>query len=351
MSDVYRSNARRLAGALGTTVAILVGLLSWPEVTAQARGGANTTFSGQATVLEATLLGFDPIVVSDTGPLPPEGGALEASLLEVDVPGVATAEVAHATTVGQGKASRAEASVANLELTVAGHEVTAGFLMARASAVCHGGAASVSGGSEIAALSIDGDGIVVSGAPNQTIPLLDPVGLVIGQVVINEQNGSANGGTGEITVTALHVEVFGIADIVVSRAYSDINCAGGGPNGDFVTGGGWITGTPTGIPANFGVAGGIRNFDFWGHLTLIDHGSGMHVKGTDVTNYIVVDQTTRRIEGTARVNGSAGFTYEVEVSDEGEPGTSDTFSITLSNGYSASGVLAGGNIQLHTQGQ
>lgn len=33
--------------------------------------------------------------------------------------------------------------------------------------------------------------------------------------------------------------------------------------------------------------------------------------------------------------------------DYGEPGTSDTFSVTLSNGYSNSATLGGGNIQLH----
>ena len=39
---------------------------------------------------------------------------------------------------------------------------------------------------------------------------------------------------------------------------------------------------------------------------------------------------------------------DVDVADNGEPGVNvDTFAITLSNGYSASGKLGGGNIQLH----
>jgi len=37
----------------------------------------------------------------------------------------------------------------------------------------------------------------------------------------------------------------------------------------------------------------------------------------------------------------------VDVADNGEPGRDDTFSLKLSNGYTASGKLAGGNIQLH----
>jgi len=66
-----------------------------------------------------------------------------------------------------------------------------------------------------------------------------------------------------------------------------------------------------------------------------------------VTAYAVVDTTTRHIEGTAEINGQSGFTYQVDVSDNGEPGRNDTFMIRLSNGYVASGNLQGGNIQLH----
>jgi hypothetical protein len=56
----------------------------------------------------------------------------------------------------------------------------------------------------------------------------------------------------------------------------------------------------------------------------------------------------RHIKGTAEVNGQSGFTYEVDVTDKGEPGRDDVFTIRLSNGYAASASLSGGNIQLHT---
>lgn len=97
------------------------------------------------------------------------------------------------------------------------------------------------------------------------------------------------------------------------------------------------------------MAGGIKNGGFWGHLTYIDHGpNGPKVKGTGVTAYTIVTPTTRHIEGTAEINGQGGFTYQVDVEDNGEPGRhSDTFALRLSNGYSASGLLDGGNIQIH----
>lgn len=120
------------------------------------------------------------------------------------------------------------------------------------------------------------------------------------------------------------------------------------PSDDFVTGGGWITGTPTGARANFGVKGGVDvNGAFFGRLNYVDHETNMHVKSESVTNYVIVNATTRQISGTASIDGVSGFTFTVTVSDAGEPGTADTFAISLSSGYAASGTLQGGNIELH----
>ena len=313
------------------------------DVTASPASQA-TSYSGRATVLQAAVFGFSPVVLANAGPLPPSGGAEEASLLNASVPGLLTAEVLHASTVGQGNASRSEASVAELSLTVAGNTISAGLLQARATAVCRDGGATASGNSDIATLSVNGQSITISGAPNQTVP------LPVGEVIINEQTSNV---AGDITVNALHIIVPGVADVIVSSAHADITCQPAPPppvcaGADFATGGGWITGTPSGAKANFGVAGGIKQGAFWGHLTYIDHDpNGPQVKGTSVTAYNVVDATTRHIEGTAQVNGEDGFTYKVDIADNGEPGRSDTFTLQLSGGYGASGTLAGGNIQLH----
>jgi hypothetical protein len=304
----------------------------------------STTFSGDATVVQATVLGVRTELVR-AGPLPSSGGADEETLLEASVPGLLTAEVLHASTVGQGNHSRSEASVAKLTATVGGNTISAGFLMARAEAKCSNGNPTTSGSSEIAELVINDQTIVVSGAPNQTIL------LPVGRVVINEQSG----GPGDITVNALHVVVDGVADVIIASAHADIGCPVAPPPPppppaptcrDFVTGGGWITGTPSGARANFAVAGGIKNGALWGHLNYIDHGANLKVKGTGVTGYEEVGPTTRRIRGTAEISGQPG-SYTVDVTDNGEPGRADVFDLTLSNGYGASGTLSGGNIQLH----
>jgi hypothetical protein len=305
----------------------------------------NTSYSGRATVVQATVLGgalIAPITLVDAGPLTSSGGADEKSLLEANVPGVLTAEVLHAATSGQGSRSSSEASVAELSVTAGGNSVSAGFLMSKAEAKCTDGTASASGSSEIARLGINGQTIAVSGAPNQTIALPN------GRLIINEQQGAP----GDITVNALHIIVDGIADIVVASAHADIGCPTVPPPPpptcpDFVTGGGWIVGTPSGARANFAVAGGVKDGGFWGHLNYIDHGlNGPKVKGTGVTGYGVIDATTRWIAGTAEVDGQPG-TYRVEVLDAGEPGRADRFALKLSNGYTATGELSGGNLQLH----
>jgi hypothetical protein len=327
-----------------TVATLLVNLLVWPNATV-GQAASTTSFSGQATGVAANVLGIKTIL-ADTGPLPESGGAQQTSLLTASVPQLISAEVLHATTVGQGDRSRSEASIASVNLTVGGNTISADLLMARALAVCASGGPSASGSSEIVGLVVNGQTIAVSGQPNQTVML--PGG--ISSIIINQQKSSR---PGDITVDALHVMVPGAADVVVSSAHADITCPPPGQascsGSDFVTGGGWIT-TPSGAKGTFAVAGGVKGGAFWGHLEYHDHGAGgLTVHGTGVTAYaMTAGSTSRHIEGTAEVNGKSGFTYTADVADNGEPGKDvDTFTLNVSNGYAATGKLGGGNIQLH----
>ena len=69
------------------------------------------------------------------------------------------------------------------------------------------------------------------------------------------------------------------------------------------------------------------------------------MKSTSVTAYLEMEPNSRRIQGTAEINGQAG-TYQLDVSDN-ESGK-DSFAIRLSTGYSASGDLKGGHIEIHS---
>lgn len=140
---------------------------------------------------------------------------------------------------------------------------------------------------------------------------------------------------------------------------------------DFVTGGGWFeppfkdSSNPT-TRANFGFNAGSRNGtaeDVKGHFNLVDHERpNIHVQGTGVDHYFVVDANCRFFAGPAEFNKVPGFRYDVFTCDYGEPGRNDRISVRVYVNpdqpvYFASnhdgtpaphgGELDGGNIQIH----
>lgn len=364
--------------------AFSVVLLSWPKIaTAQC-----STYGGRATVVQASGLNITPVVLSDTGNINSTGGINDASLLNASVPGLLTAEVMSATAGGVGSFSASDASLATVNLTVAGNTIGAGFAAAYANASCASGSPTVKGSAEIDGLVVNGLSITVTGSPNQTVSLLGG-----GYIILNEQTSDLTHGS--ITVNAMHVTIPGIADVVIASSFAAISGqlvgssrGGGGPvffvglllqttgfpcgnlTGNFFTGGGWITGTPSGDKGTFGVSGGAHNDGtVFGHLEYVDHGPTMinvHGTGVPTTCFGAVTSgaiSSFTITGTADVNGQSGCTYSVTVTDDDTSGT-DTFTITVTNGgsctlpspltspYIASGPLGGGgngggNIEFH----
>ena len=116
---------------------------------------------------------------------------------------------------------------------------------------------------------------------------------------------------------------------------------GGGGSECKVTGGG-------AIPAS----GSDGRFTIDVHATAPPKGHVAYRDGTtdfrslEITSVICSDAKHAKVIGTGRNNGdTAGFTVDVE--DNGEPGTSDKFSLTLTPGGTRSGTLRRGNIQVH----
>src|SRR5438046_10030110 len=113
------------------------------------------------------------------------------------------------------------------------------------------------------------------------------------------------------------------------------------PPCDFLTGGGWIV--YNGNRANFGVGGGCKHGSpTWGHLEYIDHGTGLNVHWTSITEYQFLDDGsngtdpktgqpigTRKIWGTDRTNQFGDVKFAVRARDAGEPGVNDQFEIRL----------------------
>jgi hypothetical protein len=337
--------------SLVACAALVVGIASATPVLAQ------TTYSGRAFAAFVNTPLTGPVFVSDTDELPPSGGSRSNALLDTRDLGVATldsvltAEVLAASTSGASGKAESSASLANV-VVLPGHQaqVRASFVRAQSEATCGG----VQGSTEVADLTFGGQSITVDPfAHNQTFVIPDPLGgPPLATLIVNEQTVTTSGTYQEIRVNALHLFVPGVAEVILSSAKSDINCmvtTQPGPCHDFVTGGGWIAvaGGRANFGFNAGYKGGSTTPDI--HLNYIDHGSGRKVKATSITMYVVgMTATSRHLEGGAEVDGTPGYTYVVDVADNGEPGRNDTFSISLSDGYAAAGRLSGGgNIQLH----
>jgi hypothetical protein len=168
--------------------------------------------SGQARAIQASVVGLFGTTttrLADTGTLSGSSDAREASLPTGSVPSVVSGDTLHATTIGWPDQVKSEASLAGLAVTVGGNTISAGFVLARASAV-QGFAAA--GTVSIDGLSINGVPIWVTGSPNQTI------GIPGGQVVINEQQTSST----NTVVNGLHIAVTGVADVVVASARAGV---------------------------------------------------------------------------------------------------------------------------------
>ena len=172
--------------------------------------GSASSVTGSASALSATILGMTTALGS-TGTLSGVNDSRDASMVVGSLPAGVAGETLSASTISWTDQVASEASLANLNMTVAGIGITADFVMAQASQAL--GAAG-SGSSAISNLAVNGVPINITGAPNQTVAI--PGGVV----TINEQTISA---TGAAVVNAVHVTVAGVADVVIASATAGIS--------------------------------------------------------------------------------------------------------------------------------
>lgn len=361
---------RRRRGVLAATATAAMALAAFPGAALAGKPApappppppTPNTFAGSAYALSANVgvLGGGITVqvgpISNTGELPADGGMIDKSLvsLSTGAPLAIEAGILDASTTGSGNMTVSDASVLSADVDIASLlTVGADVIQATAKATCTNGVGSATGTSNLANLAISALGLPVDlsagFAPNTTIVV---PGLA--RIVLNEQYVAG----GRLVVNALHITVGGIlagavtADVVISHVEAGITC-GSGPGPcivkDFVTGGGYIT-LADGSKGSFGMVGGLKSNGLQGHFNYIDHKTGLHIKGTEVTDYAILSPTERRVTYTGTVGGTAA-TIVVRVGDNGEPGGGvDTFSIT-SPQYSVSGpTITKGNIQLHMPG-
>jgi len=123
-----------------------------------------------------------------------------------------------------------------------------------------------------------------------------------------------------------------------------------------VTGGGFLLDKTETLKHSFGFN---IHYDDKGHATMkgqlqfVDRNGNMNFHGNEVSSFEVTENQAV-FTGAGRLNGEEGYSYRVEVVDNGNPGRgNDTFSIEItkvgsdSAMYEVSGTLAGGNIKVH----
>ena len=112
-----------------------------------------------------------------------------------------------------------------------------------------------------------------------------------------------------------------------------------------ITGGGSIA-----VGANIGTFGFIvqrarADAPIQGDLQYINHATGARVQSVTFNSFSINDKSAT-FAGTC-INNGAPCTFVVVVTDNGEPGATDTFSISISGGATEGGTLRSGNIQFH----
>jgi hypothetical protein len=112
-----------------------------------------------------------------------------------------------------------------------------------------------------------------------------------------------------------------------------------------VTGGGQ-TGTAGGASGiAFGFNAKSSEGGITGNCNVVDRTANVHIRCIDVAS-LVRSGNSAMIFGIATVNG-AETTYRIDVQDIADPGAGiDRFTIVTASGYSAGGVLKGGNVQV-----
>ena len=84
-----------------------------------------------------------------------------------------------------------------------------------------------------------------------------------------------------------------------------------------------------------------------GSLTFSDVAAGISISKAKVRTLTFNGGNSADLGGNARLGDGSKVTYSVSLTDNGNGSSSDTFTISLSNGYSAGGTLTSGDIRIY----
>jgi hypothetical protein len=192
-------------------------------------------------------------------------------------------------------------------------------------------------------------GDTVTGVFRELMPGSDGYGLTYDAIIATpsgsfEDTGTSGLSLGDLNVTTLSGPGTVQNSNVLNAAFASASLTPVSGVGN-ATGGGQIS--PNGGPVTFGFEAKSGN-GLKGQCDVIDQAAGVKVHCSDVTAWAQVRPTEVKFFGDATVNGTL-TSYVIDTQDLAESGIgADTFSISTGTGYSASGTLTQGNIQIHT---
>lgn len=335
--------------ALSLMIGFSVGSAGTAQAANSVSGEAYGVFVNVGNSSAAVIVGKTPRVV-----LPPGGGMDEEQVARVSIPDALSSETLTVITTGAigENAASAQSSATVEQVDLLNGLITAKLVVAMSSSTGDGNTAtSEAEGSTLIDLTVNGVFMGnVTPPPNTKIEIPG-----VATVILNEQTAGGDGvRTTALTVNMIHVVLTGAltGDIIVASAHSDVSFSPAPmPGNEFMTGGGRL-GTGRDI-ATFGFNAGPRDGVLLGQLQYIDHAKALNIHGISISSFSRIEGTPCvTFSGSARVNNADGFSFTVEEAcDNGEPGVGrDTWAISVSGpglSYSRSGVLTGGNLQLH----
>jgi hypothetical protein len=179
-------------------------------------GRADFVYSGMATGAFATV--EVTFLIGSTGSLPSEGGIREVNLPISSFNSLLTTGPISGITLGSNGLASANITVNNLVLMFGGNTISAQMIGGHATADGQtGGRPEVGGFSNFLGLTVNGQPVAVTGAPNQQIDLPNNERLVL-----NEQFPSMSETFGSVTLNALHLYGGPVVDFRIASAQAGI---------------------------------------------------------------------------------------------------------------------------------
>ena len=180
-----------------------------------------------------------------------------------------------------------------------------------------------------------------------------------GQIFAVNTGGRYNPGTDSWTATSTidapssrekHTAVWTGSQMIVWGGYSGSGRPADKTGGRYcgaetatsANGSGSIDGQGDQATFNFHATAGDRPS---GSATFNDPAAGIAISRAKVRT-LTFNGNSADLGGTARLGDGTRVTYSAGVTDNSSDGSSDTFSISLSNGYSAGGTLTSGDISI-----